>query len=104
MFGKKANIKSVSVDELSQNDVRAIIDVREPDEFQTGHISNVKNIPMFGLLMNAEQFLNKEKTYYIICQSGNRSHHVCEALLAQGYDVVNVLGGMRAYIQKYGKE
>lgn len=104
MFGFGQKIKNITVDELVRFESQTIIDVREQIEFRQGHIPNAKNIPMFGLVMNAEQFLNKEKTYYIICQSGNRSRETCRSLAKQGYDVVNVLGGTNEYMQKYGKK
>lgn len=104
MFGFGQKIESITIDELMTIENKRLIDVREQNEFECIHISDAQNIPMFGLMMNADQFLNKAETYYLICQSGNRSHQVCLTLAQQGYKVINVRGGMSEYMQKYGKK
>ncbi len=81
-----------------------IIDVREIYEFASGHIPTAKNIPMTGLLINANSFLDKSKKYYINCQSGGRSAMSVDNLLKQGYDVVNILGGASEYETYFGLE
>lgn len=81
-----------------------IIDVREPSEYSTGHIPTARNIPMNGLVMNHESFLKKEKTYYIVCQSGGRSNMVAGALANLGYNVINVTGGTSQYAANYETE
>ena len=35
--------------------------------------------------------------YYVICKSGMRSARACQFLAEQGYEVINVLGGMDAF-------
>lgn len=74
-----------------------LIDIREPYEYQSGTLKTAKNIPMGNLLNTPEKYLNKNKTYYIMCQSGGRSTRTCRYLTKQGYDVVNVSGGMGSY-------
>ncbi len=74
-----------------------IIDIREPYECQRGILETAKNIPMGTLLGRPEQFLDKEKTYYLICQSGARSGQAQMMLSKMGYNVVNVAGGMGSY-------
>jgi rhodanese-related sulfurtransferase len=49
------------------------------------------------LLASPEKYLTKDKSYYIMCQSGRRSSVTVEALKKQGYDVINVAGGMGSY-------
>lgn len=73
-----------------------IIDVRDPEEYMFGTIPDAKKIPM-NTVPDQLDLLSKEKTYHIVCQSGSRSHMVCQYLSQQGYDVVNVMGGMGAY-------
>nr|WP_314464148.1 rhodanese-like domain-containing protein [uncultured Clostridium sp.] len=75
-----------------------LIDIREPYEFKSGTMRTAKNIPMGNLLYNPEKYLMKDKTYYIMCQSGARSRRTCSALLKKGFDVVNVAGGMGSYV------
>ncbi len=75
-----------------------IIDIREPFEYNSGSLRSAKNIPMGNLLSNPDKFIKKEKTYYIICQSGGRSGSATRALTKQGFHVINVSGGMGSYV------
>ena len=75
-----------------------LIDIREPYEYSGGTIKTAKNIPMGNILENPEKYLTKDKEYYIMCQSGGRSARTCDSLTRQGYDVVNVSGGMGSYV------
>lgn len=75
-----------------------IIDVREPYEFRSGSLRTAKNIPMGNLSANPEKYITKDKTYYIICQSGARSGILTRILTKQGYSVINVAGGIGSYV------
>lgn len=75
-----------------------LIDIREPYEYSSGTIKTAKNIPMGNILDKPEKYLTKEKEYYIMCQSGGRSSRACDSLTRQGYNVVNVAGGMGSYV------
>ncbi|MFT4106724.1 MAG: rhodanese-like domain-containing protein [Lacrimispora sp.] len=73
------------------------IDIREPYEYQTGSIKTAKNIPMGNLLAQPEKYLTRDKTYYIICQSGGRSARAVKELSKQSFHVLDVAGGMNSY-------
>lgn len=75
-----------------------LIDIREPNEYKRGSLVSAKNIPMNELLQATDKYLDKEKTYYIICQSGGRSSMACKAMTKQGYKVINVGGGVGSYV------
>ena len=96
-FGRET-VKSVHVNDLEKL-IGAIelIDIREPYEFAGGSIKTAKNIPMGELLAAPEKYMTKDKTYYIVCQSGGRSAQAASVLAKQGYDVVNVSGGVGSY-------
>lgn len=105
MLNRNNTVDQITVaDILKDENQGQIIDVREVDEYQETHVPGAINVPMFGLMMNPDQFLNKDETYYIICQTGNRSHQVCSLLGAQGYHVMNVLGGTSEYVEKFKKK
>lgn len=90
---------SIGSDEFYQKEKSkklAIVDVREVDEFENGHISQAQNSPL-SVLDQGLDALDKNQQYYIICQSGGRSAMACEFLSSKGYDVVNVMGGMSAW-------
>lgn len=69
------------------NDQDAIVlDVREPNEYKTGHILNAKNIPLSRLDEDAPRLSKKKDTPVIIyCKSGASSQAACTKLLALGY-------------------
>ena len=87
---------SISMDEFLSLKSINIIDVRERDEYESGHIPNSTLIPMSEFVSRVEE-LDNNKTYYLICHSGARSSQVCRYAASQGKSVVNVMGGMSAY-------
>ena len=100
MFFKKTPTISTKDLENKIAEKPQIIDVREPHEFRSGHIPGAKNVP----LGKVAQYIPSGKTY-VVCQSGMRSKQATKALLKQGYDVVNVRGGMMSWtgVKKGGK-
>ena len=98
-FFKKAEVKAVHVNDMDELLGKVeLIDIREPEEYSTQSLQNSKNIPMGDLLREPEKYLKKDHTYYIMCQSGGRSGRTTKILSGQGYDVVNVAGGMGSYV------
>lgn len=97
-FLKRDNDRSIAVHELDEliGSIN-LIDIRETYEFSAGHIKTAKNIPMGELLSQPQRYLDKNKKYYLICQSGMRSSRTVDTLHNLGYQVVNVKGGMGAY-------
>lgn len=81
-----------------------ILDVREPEEWESGHIPGAKHIPL-GQLEARYKELDPGKETVVVCRSGNRSGMACEYLSAMGYNVINMLGGMSNWPGniKYGK-
>ncbi|HIT89510.1 MAG TPA: rhodanese-like domain-containing protein [Candidatus Merdenecus merdavium] len=98
-FLKKDNSKVVYVNDMDDLIGKVeIIDIREPFEYNSGSLKTAKNIPMGHLLASPKKYLINDKTYYIMCQSGARSARATKALTKQGYNVINVAGGMGAYV------
>ena len=79
-----------------QNSSLSVLDVREVEEFQTLHLEGAQNLPLSQLTDTYDQ-LDKDLLHYVICKSGMRSARACQFLAEQGYDVVNVQGGMTAF-------
>jgi len=71
-----------------------IIDVREPYELEQLPFENAINIPTNLILTQYSSFLKKEESYYILCHHGQRSYLVTEVLTNNGYDVINIVGGL----------
>ena len=89
-------IKPVEFQALNQKEDITILDVREVDEFQAGHIEGALNTPL-STLENGYEQLDASKRYYVICQGGMRSERACQFLETKGFDVVNVEGGMNQW-------
>ena len=91
-------MKEISFDEfyqLYQNEQLSLVDVREVEEFEALHLEGARNFPLSQLADTYKQ-LEKNQLYYVICKSGMRSARAYQFLAEQGYEVVNVQGGMDA--------
>ncbi len=73
-----------------------MIDVREVDEVAEGKIPGAINIPL-GLLEFRMNELDKANEYIMICRSGGRSGRASQFLASQGFNVINMTGGMLAW-------
>ena len=73
-----------------------IIDVREVDEVATGKIPGAINIPL-GLIEFRMNELDKSNEYIMVCRSGGRSGRASQFLEYQGFNVINMTGGMLAW-------
>lgn len=82
--------------QLYQNEQLSLVDVREVEEFQTLHLEGAQNLPLSQLADIYDQ-LDKDLLHYVICKSGMRSARACQFLAEQGYEVINVQGGMTAF-------
>ncbi len=70
-----------------------IIDVREADEYEAGHIIGVKNIPLSELRDRLDE-IPKNEPVYLHCKSAQRSYNACLALGYHGFhNIYNVSGG-----------
>ena len=91
-------MKEITFDDfyqLYQKESLSVLDVREVEEFEALHLEGAHNFPLSQLADTYEQ-LDKTQLYYVICKSGIRSSRACQFLTEQGYEVVNVQGGMDA--------
>ena len=92
-------MKEISFDEfykLYQKGSLSVLDVREVEEFETLHLEGARNLPLSQLADTYKQ-LDNDNLYYVICKSGMRSARACQFLEEQGYEVINVQGGMTAF-------
>lgn len=91
LYGQFKQVPVTMVRELVEKNA-FIVDVREPDEFEIGHIVNAVNIPLsqFRARMNE---IPKDRAVYLHCRSSQRSYNACRALIGNGYtDVYNIQG------------
>ena len=85
----------ISVSDLPDDAV--VVDIREDDEWQAGHAPNAIHIVMGAVPDNLDVLPDTDEAVPVICRSGGRSGRVVQWLVQQGFDVVNVDGGMRAW-------
>ncbi|MDI2589428.1 rhodanese-like domain-containing protein [Psychrobacillus sp. NEAU-3TGS] len=81
---------------MNEGKLLNIIDVREVDEVADGKIPGAINIPL-GLVEFRMHELDKSNEYIMVCRSGGRSGRATEFLEEQGYNVINMQGGMLSW-------
>lgn len=91
-------VPTVGVSDLKDGDF--LLDVRESDEWASGHAEVALHIPIsefvarYGELTEAAP---QDGRVHVICRSGGRSAQVTMYLVQQGIDAVNVDGGMQVW-------
>ncbi len=78
-----------------------LVDCREQDEWDTGHIEGAKFIPLSNFSQLYEKDLSdKSKKVILQCRSGKRSLTACQFLLEQGFEsLYNLEGGIMAWAE-----
>ena len=72
-----------------------ILDVREQEEFDAGHIPNALLLPYTEIENKAEEMLpDKDKLILVYCRSGRRSKIAAESLVKLGYANIKEFGGI----------
>lgn len=69
-----------------------LVDVREIDEYRSGHIEGATLIPL-GVLPYRLDEVHRDRETIVICRSGNRSKQACQILKDHGYSNVKSLRG-----------
>ena len=97
-------IAEIDVDELASRLERgaALIDVRQPDEYEEARVPQAVLIPLAELPDRVGE-LPTDAPLVIICRSGARSMRACEFLAGSGVEAANVAGGTLAWIDS-GRE
>lgn len=70
-----------------------ILDVREPDEVVQARIDGAQHIPL-GSLVDRIDEVPRDRTVYVMCHVGGRSAQATRYLESQGFDAVNMTGGI----------
>ncbi|GIW07246.1 MAG: sulfurtransferase [Dehalococcoidia bacterium] len=97
LFGKPVAEVTASDAAARQRAGAQIVDVREPDEWQEGHIPGATLIPLGELARRAGE-LDRSKEVIAVCRSGRRSVTAARLLEQAGFPAVSSLaGGMLAW-------
>lgn len=83
---------------MDQDKEYILIDVRSQEEFNQGHISGAKSIPVSELEGRLDE-LSKNEKIIVYCQSGQRSKTAAEILMKNGFNSIYNLGGIEDWIK-----
>ena len=97
------NYGDITVEEakslIESNVSLIILDVRTPEEYDSGHIKEAILIPISELEGRLDE-LSKEEELLIYCRTGNRSTNSVNILKANGYTkIFHMNNGITAWIQ-----
>ncbi|OLD11032.1 MAG: hypothetical protein AUJ06_01145 [Chloroflexi bacterium 13_1_40CM_3_70_6] len=73
-----------------------LLDVREQDEWDAGHIEGAQHIPL-GQLGQRLADVPRDRSVVAVCRSGSRSDRAAKGLRASGYQAENLDGGVTAW-------
>ncbi len=88
------------VEKCKGTDGAVLIDVREEDEYKSGHIPGSINIPGSNIEKAKSMVPNKDTPIFVYCLSGMRAQKAANALESFGYSKVINIGGINKYTGK----
>ena len=85
--------------EMMDTEEVIILDVREQDEYDSGHIPGAVLLPVGSIDEDtaAEVIPEKDSTVLVYCRSGNRSKTASSALAELGYTNIYEFGGINTW-------
>jgi rhodanese-related sulfurtransferase len=92
-------LQPARVAELLEADAAELIDVRERDEWEAGHVAGARHVELPDLPAEAER-IDRGRPVIFQCRSGNRSRMAAEAFRESGYEAYNMAGGLIAWAEK----
>ena len=85
------------IEEFKKLDNAYLIDVREEEEYLSGHIPNSKNIALSKIEDIKDIIKDKNANIFLYCRSGNRSKIAEKKLQSIGYKFAKNIGGINTY-------
>lgn len=88
------------VQKLASTQDAVILDVRTREEIEEGFIPNALHLDIYMAqeFMDGLNKLDKTKTYFVYCRSGNRSGQACAIMNSVGIEnAYNLLGGFNEW-------
>lgn len=75
-----------------------LIDIRQPYEWEAGHIDGAVHVPLEQLPAKSAE-LDRDREIVLACRSGSRSAFATTALREAGFEAFNLAGGLRAWVE-----
>lgn len=88
---------------ISSGEDFLLLDVREKNEFEFGHISNSRNVPLSALAEKLNELPSSSCKVIVYCKSGARSAKAVELLRQTGKSSFNLRGGLSLWSQQIDK-
>ncbi|MBI1271979.1 CoA-disulfide reductase [bacterium] len=79
--------------QLTDSSKSYFLDVRNPSEFESGHIDNAVNIPLHDLRDRLDE-LPEDRPILVYCRVGQRGYYATRMLRIKGLDAYNLSGGI----------
>lgn len=100
-FRQRKFLTTLTEDEFKKGYRKAqLIDVREPNEFDNGHILGARNIPVTQMSQRLVE-LRPDKPVFLYCQGSTRSGRAANLLYKKGFKDINQLkGGFKQWTGK----
>jgi rhodanese-related sulfurtransferase len=89
-------LPNIDVEAAAASTDSVLLDVREFQEWMAGRSSAAVHIPMAEIVDRVDE-IDRSQRIICVCRSGNRSSRVTQWLREQGFDAVNMTGGMNAW-------
>ncbi|MBP6456373.1 MAG: thioredoxin fold domain-containing protein [Chitinophagaceae bacterium] len=102
-FAQKRTTKTLDVNEyetsLTATKNMQLIDVRTPEEYSSGHLTDAQNVNYYDTDFRDQlNLLDKSKPTFIYCKSGSRSASAMETMEELGFkEIYNLKGGIMAW-------
>ncbi len=78
---------------LSNNDTALIVDLRDSESYNSGHITASINIPVKDLSRRSNELSSTEKSIVLVCEMGSSSPNAGELLMREGIKDIMILKG-----------
>lgn len=93
-------IVEISPQHAQKNTAALLLDVRERDEWDAGHIEGAEHFALSALMAGEQLQMPKDRAIILYCQKGKRSQMAAQILKAAGYtNLSNMTGGYDAWLE-----
>jgi rhodanese-related sulfurtransferase len=94
-FSATFGLAACATEKTDMSTIAAVIDVRTPAEFGSGHLEGAVNFDIQGAsFMNEIATLDPDATYLVYCRSGSRAAAAVDMMKSIGIDNVTNIGSV----------